>query len=189
MLGALIGDTAVFDVPLVEVEPPELRAALVRAWKTIVFNNSIAYLRYRVDRFRVVLGIQTNDEDVWNRPIIVTHDYQDTGALIETGIPTAISPVQAGVDSVQSWLSHGPLFRPYVYFVLALVLLVLGRRNRLIVALILSGLGLELSLFFLAATVDYRYSHWLICVTLLAGILFAVDRLRARAVNLGAQDR
>ena len=51
-------------------------------------------------------------------------------------------------------------------------------RQRIDMALFLGPALLLLSLFFLAHSADYRYSHWMICTTLLAGILLFTDRLR-----------
>jgi hypothetical protein len=192
MLELVLGDGRVFDLPLADIEPPppELRAALVRAWKTIVFANVAAFLRYRLDRFRVVLGMTTDGETAWDQPIIVTHDYQDKAMLTEFGVPAKTSSLQSTIDGALTWFSHTPLFRPCVYFFAALALLVMARRHKLAAALLLSGLGMELSLYFLAHSMDYRYSHWMICTTLLAAILLFVDRRRRlHAVDLGAQDR
>ncbi|HLL22663.1 MAG TPA: hypothetical protein VK427_11050 [Kofleriaceae bacterium] len=181
MLWLVVGNDRVFDLPLADVEPPgpELRAALVRAWKTVVFANPVAFLRYRADRFRVVLGLMRATETTWDEPIIVTHDYQDKDALWNAGVSTSISPMQAAVDRAMSWLSHTALFRPYVYFFLTLALLALSRRNALAAALLLSGLGMQLSLFFLAHSADYRYSHWMVCTTVLAAIVLFVQRFRS----------
>jgi hypothetical protein len=190
-LGLAIGPDRVFDLTFDAHHPPtpEQRAALMRAWKTIVLRNVGAYLRYRVDQFRVVLGLTHDDETAWDQPIIVTHDFQDKAALTEAGIPTAISPFQSGIDAALTWFSHGPLFRPYVYLVLSFILLWPARRNQLALALLLSGIGIELSLFFLAHSMDYRYSHWLVCTTLLACVLVFIDRRRGRPFDFRAQNR
>lgn len=180
MLWLVLGDTRVFDLPLADVEPPspEIRAALLRSWKTVVFGHFGAYLRYRVDRFRVVLGMTKKREKVWDEPIIVTHEYQDKKLLWEFGVSTTTSPAQACIDEALTYFSHTWLFRPYIYFFLSLVLLVLARKHALAAALLLSGLGNELSLLFLAHSADYRYSHWMICTTVLAAILLFVQRLQ-----------
>jgi hypothetical protein len=180
-MGLIEGPDRVFDLVLDEQRPltPEQRVAVRRAWNTIVLKNVTAYLRYRLDQFRVLLGLTTDDEDVWDRPIIVTHDYQNKAALTEAGIPTAVSPFQSSIDAALSWFSHGPLFRPYVYLVISLLLLWPARRSQLALALLLSGIGIELSMFFLAHSMDYRYSHWMICTTLLAALLLVVERAKS----------
>jgi len=190
-LGLTVGAGRVFDLVLDEEHPPtpEQREALRRAWNTIVMHNVGAYMRYRVDQFRVVLGITHDDETIWDQPIIVTHEFQNKAALTEAGIPTAISPFQSGIDDALTWFSHGPLFRPYVYLVISFVLLWIARKNQLALALLLSGIGLELSMFFLAHSMDYRYSHWLVCTTLLACVLLFLDRRRGHPLDLRAQNR
>jgi hypothetical protein len=184
MLWLVLGEKRVFDLPLADVEPPppELRAALIRAWKTIVMGDFGAFMRYRADRFRLVLGLtfstKAPDERAWDAPIIVTHEFQDKARLAEYGVSTTSSGLQDTIDGALSWLSHTWLFRPWIYLVLSFVLLAFSLRNQLAAALLLSGIGMELSLFFLAHSSDYRYSHWMICTTLLAAILVFTDRLR-----------
>ena len=86
--------------------------------------------------------------------------------------------LQRAVDGVVEDLSHTWLFRPWIYLVLTLVLLGFAVRVPYAPGLLLSGLGNEMSLFFLAHSPDYRYSHWMVCTTVLAGILVFADRLR-----------
>jgi hypothetical protein len=180
MLYLVAGDARVFDLPLADVEPPsvETRARLVEAWKAIVLANPGAYLQYRVDRFRVVLGLMHEGETTWDEHLIVTHDYQDKALIWTYGVSTTTSSAQRSVDEALEYLSHTWLFRPYIYLVLTLLMLRFARRDQLAMALLLSGLGMELSLFFLAHSPDYRYSHWTICTTVLAAILLFAARLR-----------
>ena len=180
MLWYVIGEHRIFDLPLADVEPPsaEMRARLTAAWKEVVFGNFGAYVRYRTDRFRIVIGLQRASETTWDQPLIVTHDYQDKATIWTFGASTTTSPLQARIDEILEYLSHTWLFRPYIYLFLTLVLLVLARRNAVAMALLLSGLGIEMSLFFLAHSSDYRYSHWMICTTILAAILVFAERLR-----------
>ena len=106
------------------------------------------------------------------------HDYQDKATIFTYGVATTTSAVQGTIDEGLEYLSHTWLFRPYLYLFLTLVLLVLARRHAVAMALLLSGLGIEMSLFFLAHSSDYRYSHWIICTTILAAILLFAARLR-----------
>ena len=183
MLWYMIGDNRLFDLGLVDEKPltVEVRAKIMAAWKQVVFGNFGAYLRYRTDRFRVVLGLERDGETVWSKDhLIVTHVYQDTATMFGFGVSTTSSQLQQTIDEVWDDLSHTWLFRPWIYMALTLVLLVLGRRNAVVIALLLSGLGIEMSLFFLAHSPDYRYSHWMICATIVAAILVFADRLRGR---------
>jgi hypothetical protein len=183
VLWLVLGDNRVFDLPLADVEPPseETRARLVAAWKAVVLENIGAYMKYRTDRFRIVLGLQRDDETVWDDHLIVTHDYQDKAQIWNWGVSTTTSTLQRAIDDVLEDLSHTWMFRPWIYLVLTLLLLGFAWRHQLALALLLSGLGMELSLFFLAHSPDYRYSHWMICTTLLAAILLFVQRFKARA--------
>ncbi|MBA3502869.1 MAG: hypothetical protein H0T65_21075, partial [Deltaproteobacteria bacterium] len=181
MLWYVLGDNRVFDLPLADVEPPspEMRARMTEVWKAIVFANPGAYVRYRIDRFRVVLGLEGANETTWSEEhLIVTHDYQDKATIWTYGVSTTTSPMQGHVDEALEYLSHTWLFRPWLYLFLTLALLVLARRHAVAMALLLSGLGIEMSLFFLAHSSDYRYSHWMICTTILAAILLFAERLR-----------
>jgi hypothetical protein len=77
------------------------------------------------------------------------------------------------------WLSlETPLFRPYLYVAIALLLLVLAVRDRLTLALVISGLNYELSFFPTAGAPDSRYSHWMITCTCIAAVLLFAQRLR-----------
>jgi hypothetical protein len=175
----------VFDHQLADIAqlPPDVRENVARAWKETVFGYPRAYLYYRVDRFRVLLGLAKRRETFWGSPIIVTHDYQDKQRLWQFGVSTSVSPAQEWIDEQLTALSHTWLFRPYIYFLLSLALLVLARRNALVAALLLSGLGIELSMFFLAHSPDYRYSHWMICTTVLSAILLFADRWSKRDIR------
>jgi hypothetical protein len=191
VMPTLLGPDRVFDHPLADVAqlPAEVRAAVVRAWKAIVFGYPRAYLYYRVDRFRVLLGLAKRRETFWDRPIIVTHEYQDKQLLWQFGVSTTISPAQEWIDEQLTALSHTWLFRPYIYFFLSLALLVLARRNALVAALLLSGLGIELSMFFLAHSPDYRYSHWMICTSVLSAILLFAERYVTHSARENAAEK
>jgi hypothetical protein len=83
-------------------------------------------------------------------------------------------------DAYDTIWRRTPLFRQWIYLVLALVLIVVCRRDRMIVALLASGLVAEASLFFLAPSPDYRYSHWMIVGACLALALAIYRRVWAR---------
>ena len=70
------------------------------------------------------------------------------------------------------------LFRPHVYALLALALLGFCLRQRDVGAILLSGIGLEVSLFPLVQAPDYRYSHWLVTCALLALVMLIARRAR-----------
>ena len=71
-----------------------------------------------------------------------------------------------------------PIYRPWIYAVIALLLLPLVVRDRLTAALITSGLLYELSFFPVGADPDYRYSHWMIASCVTAFVILFVQRQR-----------
>ena len=75
------------------------------------------------------------------------------------------------------------MFRPYLYALLALALLLLCARERLGIALLASGLLYELGYFPVAGTPDVRYSHWMITCTVIALIMVFVRRLRGKPIS------
>jgi len=75
---------------------------------------------------------------------------------------------------------HTPVFSVWMYLVVALALLPLALRHRDVLALLLSGLGLETTLVLVAPSPDYRYSHWLVICTIISAILLGIRRYRGR---------
>jgi hypothetical protein len=73
------------------------------------------------------------------------------------------------------------MFRPYVYALIALALLVLCARDRLTIGLYTSGLLYQLSFMPVNAEPDYRYSHWMITSVCIATVILFVRRMRRRA--------
>jgi hypothetical protein len=169
------GPDRLFDDP----KTPAQWAALDRAWKELVLGDVRAYLHFRLAAFAELLGLSDAGlmAPVWNVFLEAPEeiDWIDHQA--------SWSPLQAHVGHVLYWLADDtPLFRPYVYVAIALLLLALCCRDRLTFALLGSGLTYELSFFPAAGTPDYRYSHWLIVCACLAAIVLFVQRYRrARA--------
>ncbi len=68
------------------------------------------------------------------------------------------------------------VFRPYLYFAIAALLLPLAWRQRDAFALLASGLIYELTLLPFAPSAEYRYSHWMIVCTVLAVVILVRER-------------
>jgi hypothetical protein len=157
----------IFTIPVNAQE----RAAVAAAWKRIVLGNPGAYLRYRVDNFRLLLALDRppsfSNVYVWFN-VIAAPEVVD-----ELGHDAAPSKIQAQLIEASKWISLTPLYYTFIYFALCLLLVALCR-ERLELALILSGVGYELQWFFLAATADARYSQWMAIMTLVtAALIFA----------------
>ena len=70
-----------------------------------------------------------------------------------------------------------PIYRPWIYFFGAFVLLWFARRQREPLAILLSGIIYELTFLPFAPSAEYRYSHWMITCTLIAAAILISCRL------------
>jgi len=171
----MAGPLRIFDWPVTG----EQRAAIKRAWWQMVRENPDAYFFHRLRVFRGVLG--KPDRPVFD-PVWHAHgnlpDLSSQPLVESTGHQFAISQKLLWVAE------HTPLFRVSVYFFSALALLWLARRQRDVLALLLSGLLYELTLFLFAPSPDFRYSHWLVTVTIISAVILFVRRLRANQIDV-----
>jgi hypothetical protein len=157
----------------------ETRDAVGSAWWSLVTSYPGAYLGFRFAMMRELIGLT----DARYTPV-----YE---ARNERAMLTANGEPLMDRNVVQRWLAkqmiklgyHSLLFRPYVYLLLALGLLWILRRDRPVLALLLSGLGgLALCLIVIPAP-DIRYCWWLMVVTLYA---VAVRLFGTKPSDLGA---
>jgi hypothetical protein len=166
------GEGRLIDLPAT----PEEWAALDRAWKELVADNPGAYLAVHWHVFRKLLGIpQRTRAGVYN--LFLEHEV----FMESTDHSAAHSFAQAYLGRALYWIAdETPLFRPWVYAVLAIVLLVLVVRDRVTAGLVISGLLYELSFFPVGAEPDYRYSHWMITCVVIAVAIVAIQRRRRK---------
>jgi hypothetical protein len=152
------------------------RLAIRRAWWTLVREHPAAYLRHRAAVMAQLLGLTR--EVTWEpvaQTLAGTHaqferlDHEASPSFLQRRLGNAY----------RDHLGDGPLYRPWMYAVLALILLAdaLRRRDRLVVALLASGLLYEASFFVGAAAPDFRYSHWMVTCTCLAVVLATRARM------------
>lgn len=170
----------VWDVPIrgYVPPPPAQRDAMERAWREITSAHRGAYLAHRFRVFRECLAFQHKTEGYWAVPIRA-FPYQSTAQ--REGISTTSSALQDTMTAAYASLWHAtPMFEPWMYFVLAVVLLWPARKDRDVLALLLSGLGIELTLLFLAPSPDYRYSHWLVTSVTISVVVLVARRMRSR---------
>jgi hypothetical protein len=158
------------------------RDAVQRAWRAVVFGHPAAYLRYRWDNFRNLLRFDKPRSFahvyVWFH-VIATPESVDRLDHDATG-----SKIQDVLRDGAIWLSNTPVYYPYFYLAAALILLVVCRRDRLAIALLLSGIGYELAWFFLDPTGDFRYSQWLVLTTAIAAVIAATTAATRRRARL-----
>ncbi|MDB4959112.1 MAG: hypothetical protein JWO36_6681 [Myxococcales bacterium] len=172
------GDGHLWDLPLGGIVPaPEAqRDAIERAWWNIVTAHPAAYLRHRLSAFGEALGMYRRFQGA----VVVPHDAQYPGMLAYMGLGNRASRFQELGETATMFLAKKTrLFRPHVYALLSILLLGLCWRERLAAAILLSGIGAELSLLPLTQTPDYRYSHWMIVCTCIALIMLCARRMRA----------
>ena len=165
------GPNRLFNWPTTELE----RDSIGRAWRMLVLANPFAYAVHRFHVFREVLGLSASPPF---DPVCETRVPGGYGPPLH--IDSSPSGIQVSVGAALMWLAgHTFLFRAYGYAALALVLVVLARRKRTVLALVLSGLAYELSLLPFAPSPDVRYSHWLITTTVIAALIVTAERWRA----------
>jgi hypothetical protein len=169
-----------WDVPLTGIVPaPEAqRDAIERAWLDIVTAHPGAYLKHRFAAFGEALGVYSKFQGA----IVVPHRAQYSGMLAYMGLAAGWSRFQERTENAMMFLAKKTrIYRPHAYALLSILLLGLCRREREVAAILLSGLGAELSLLPLTQTPDYRYSHWMIVCTCLALVVLCARRARAPA--------
>jgi hypothetical protein len=177
----LWGNDRLWTVPISGTKPmPDAqREAIEHAWSVIVGGHLGAYVQHRFSSFAEVLGLRPK----FQGQTIVTRTSQVPERLAANHISTTTLPLQHTGERVLVFFARKTfLFRPWLYFSLALLLLRLTRGNRDVFALLTSGIVMELSLLPLAGTPDYRYSHWLVvCVCLAIPMLVARRASQSRA--------
>ncbi len=169
-----VGDKRVLEKP---TSAPE-RDATAAAWQRIVLGDLPSYLEYRWATFGALMRF---DHAVWINAYTRYHmgNHEDWEYLWYDATDSKLGdPLHDAVKAV----SRTGLFDPGPYLYLALLLLPLCLRDRLAGALLLSGALYQLAYFFLAPTADYRYSQYMVAMTVLGSILVFVQRYRRQAI-------
>jgi hypothetical protein len=149
-------------------------AARGQAWWRVVREHPGAYLGHRVNVMAEVLGL--TDDRVWE-PVCQTVNPNEA-RVAELHHDFKLSSVQYGLGRLFVRLGKTPVYRVWVYAVLALIFLgyALVRRDGFVLGVLGSGLLYELSLFVASPSVDFRYSHWMIACTCIAIAIVFVER-------------
>jgi hypothetical protein len=158
---------------LEQVDNDAQRAAIDRAWWTLLRAHPGAYLAHRANEFAELIQLEPKDRhniwigiDAWGRDL-----YQDRPTWYQRPLRTW-----------QRWAGVDWLFWPWLYLLATLGMLVVAirRRDVLVAALGLSGIGSELPLFLIAPGTSYRYSCWLVAMALFAAIALTATAVRGR---------
>lgn len=163
------------------VPPPEhQRTAITRAWKETLQTWPLAYLKHRTTVMSEVIGLGVSRAS----GAIAKRDYRWPEAAVALGLGTRWTPLQRKMTKMYVFIvRHTPFFTVWMYIALSLLLLPIAFRQRDTLALLLSGIGIESSLFVLAPTPDYRYSHWMVVTSIVAAIIIGVRRYRGTAAS------
>jgi len=162
-------------------EAHHVRAAdlLITARHDFMRTYPAAYVAHRADIFKRVLGF-ARLKSTWDPVYTRTTPSRESRYWIDHAARHSF--VQIKLIDVVTVFSKTPLFTPYVYLVIALVLLgfAIKRRQRLEVMLLASGILYEVSLAVVADVPTFRSSHWLIASTMLAVAITIARTLAAR---------
>lgn len=166
-----------WNVPINGYDPaPEAqRDAIGRAWWETITTYPGAYIRHRIAVSLDVLGFGENP----GAGAITKREFRWPENATAAGLGTGWSKLQ---HRLTKWMrmvwKYTPLFVPYIYFIVALLLLPLALRHRDVLAILLSGITMEGTLVPLAHSNDYRYSHWMILCSILGAIILLARRYR-----------
>lgn len=162
------GDDRLFDPPQNE----EQWDALYRAWKELLKRDPGSYVASHWAVFKLVIGV---DE----RPRAPVYDLfiEVPAQRNQAQHESYPSIAQQRMHRVLYFLADDtPMFKPWIYAVLGLLLLVALCRDRLTLALLVSGFLYELSFVPAFAEPDYRYSHWMITTVVVSAVLLVIQR-------------
>lgn len=158
------------------VEPVDTEsesAALERNWRAAIRKYPRAYWSHRYGMTKQMIGLGNY---AW-MPIYDGFGEPDLMAPLHHRATT--SDWQVGMQTFVRLFENTPLFKAWLYLVLAVLLLFVVRRRPLLVILLASGLAYFVALIFLATSPEYRATHWVIAATSIA--------LAARLVHLRPQ--
>lgn len=164
-----------WQLPADRAAPPAAqRDALAGAARALVLDHPAAYLRHRLGVFRELLWLGGHSPET-----VTAVEPPPRAEALAAGVPARHSTLQDAAAHGLTWLAaRTPLFAPWSYLLLALLLAPLARRHRDLLALLASGVAFEASLLVTATGPELRHSHWMITSTVLTAILLAARRAR-----------
>jgi hypothetical protein len=160
----------------VEPAPEPVRDAVARAWWNVVTSHPGAYLVHRLAVTGAVLSIGTPHV---SGAVTRRDAFRYLDVVHAMGLGHGWSPLQDRWTHLMNKLARTPVFVPWLYLVISLVLIPLALRHRDVLAIVLSGVVYEATLVPLAASHDYRYSHWMVVTTCVAVVMLTARRARA----------
>lgn len=159
----------------VTLDPPPLFAlatstaaadGAVAAWRRTITTYPRAYLSYRRKIFLQNIG--------WSQhtPPFVTAREEHLRDLLLVDEVHGYAGYQLAIGDALQTTRMWIIYRPYIYLAFAIGLLVVLWEDPLIRALLSGAIAYELTLFLVSpGGHDYRYSHWLVTVTIIAAVV------------------
>jgi hypothetical protein len=146
---------------------------LFQAWLSAAAHSPVLWLQHRTAVFQELLGLSSSDLFA---PVIMEPNafpYDNSGVINNPPLTAFQGHIR---QALYYLLWHHP-FRPWTYLVLSILLLFVCAfrptpHKAAIALIVLSGVLHELSLFFLAPSADFRYSHYMIYTSLLSLCLY-----------------
>jgi hypothetical protein len=144
------------------------RGSLIKLWSTLVIDYPLAWLSHRMALFHQLIG--------WNpyNSVYIEQHPVDWAKQIY-GYPTP-QLTRLQIDVKRLLIHMKPIFRPWIYLALTLFIIVtcllsLTEERLYILLISASGLAHEGGLFFVAASAEYRFSHYMIYTSILGLLL------------------
>jgi hypothetical protein len=159
------GDKRIFEL----ITTDDQAAALAADWRHAILKRPKSYVLHRWAMIRAMLGISGSAEPVYD-------SFGNFDLMAPLHHRATASDWERGMRIIVRGVAKTPLFRGWLYVVLAIAAIVLARRRRVLRALAISGLVYEITMFVFAPMPDFRYSHWLITATCAALAGLAVAR-------------
>lgn len=170
------GDRRMWDLPIdgYVPAPAAQRDAIAHAWWTTITTHFGTYAKHRVRVTKELLGLGKRRAF---GAIVLREQWAPNAQAL--GLVAGPSKLQRKLTAFMDFVvADTPLFLPYLYAIVTILLLPLALRHRDVLAILLSGLAMESTLMLLAHGDDFRYSHWLVITTAIGAIVLAVRRYR-----------
>lgn len=159
------GDNRIFD----PIATSDESWSLFRAWRRAVTRHPVAYVKHREYLARRLLGFSGPNSPVFD-------DFGDFDLLAQLWHRATPSNWEIGQQYVVRAFAATPLFRPWLYVIGAIALLIVSRRRSIVRRLAASALAFELAAMLFAPSTDYRFSHWMVSATCIAFVAWLVPR-------------
>jgi len=153
------GDKRLFE-PLAT---PDQTYALFRAWRHAVLRHPGAYLKHREAIALRLLGLSGGNPAV----LMDLGDFDLLGPMHHRALPSMWERVTGTIVETTRSLQ---LFRSFIYLLLALLLVAVGKL-RIVRVFAISGAAYEIAMMLFAPNSEYRYSHWLVVAATIAAVV------------------